>query len=740
MSGKSFNNQAYVIWRNFILPGKRTTSDISDKKFPRNNAGAMVHKVIGNYHPSEIISKMFKPKRFDLYKDFLDLETHKLSSLVPEYRFYKIEEDTKVRTPFYFQTAVDEISRHSILEIPTTRAVGVSSFSVEFVGKDTATAKKMLNFNLELFSDNMKNIFADPPPGYAKIAELFTIFRNKTSLKKSANDNTAKPASQVKTASSSEIAVDLGYTIPRAARDLFTPSEIRTIESLKLSLRLTYTNHDINLESDGRTRISITYTGRIHSTLNEASFDLLSTKEDLIALAGVRSKNSDQNSNSKPDQVKKNAQQKQAEKRIKTAERRSFFRDVLETLEKKGLLYDYNLTKEDMNQLHRFQKDYEAYLEEEKEQAKATDESKTPAKEKNKTDSTPLDKTVLKTVSYFHIGDLIMQVSELFHKKLEASKKALEDSKQKDKKEKIKQIEREIKALKNTKILTSNMYVKVDSPMEESISVVNIADIPISLSLFNKHYFDNVEQNHAMSLTMYTFLKNLKNLILASFKNHVYKDAKFLDAKVSIKTQEVTGESIQDSKDKVNTDSLPSFLKSTVKKIRPNECDYFIIYPDHAADISLSRRGSRLSDLKDGIYHFYLGRDRGVLKEVKFSKMDIMYRKEALIVKSVSLYDQLKMPYNASVSMFGNMAFLPGSLFFIDPSSVGMGDPRETNSAAFQLGLGGYYQATSVSISFNGTNLTTDVRATQVSWAEDETDLVQQLDSYIDVKNVIGSL
>ena len=263
MGTQSFNEQAYVIWRNFVLSDKRTKSDTSGKKFTRKNSGLLVHKIVGNYHPSEIVSKMFKPKRFDLYKDFLDLETHKLTSLVPEYTFYKVDEKSGIKIPFYFQTAVDEITRQSILEIPTTRAVGVTSFSVDFIGKDTATAQKMLNFNLEIFSDNMKNIFADAPPGYAKIAELFTIFRNRAALKKSGSDNTGKPASQIKTASSSEIAVDIGYSVPRAARDLFTPSEVRTIENSKLSLRLTYTNHDISLEADGRTSVRISYSGRI---------------------------------------------------------------------------------------------------------------------------------------------------------------------------------------------------------------------------------------------------------------------------------------------------------------------------------------------------------------------------------------------------------------------------------------------------------------------------------------------
>ena len=101
------------------------------------------------------------------------------------------------------------------------------------------------------------------------------------------------------------------------------------------------------------------------------------------------------------------------------------------------------------------------------------------------------------------------------------------------------------------------------------------------------------------------------------------------------------------------------------------------------------------------------------------------------MVSAASLYDQLKMPYNASLDMIGNTAFIPGSIFFIDPSSVGMGNPRDKSSAAFQIGLGGYYQAKGVNISYSNGVLTTKVDAVQISWAEDEQDLIQNLESYI---------
>lgn len=742
MATKSLNKQAYIIWRHFVLGEKYPGSQISDKNFTRKNAGTMLHKVIGSYHPSTMVSKMMRSKKFNVYKDFLDLETHKLSALVPDYKFYKIDEESGSKKPFYFQTAAEEITRQSILEIPTTRQVGVQSFSVEFVGKDPATAQKMLNFNMEIFSDNIKNIFSDAAPGYAKIAELFTIYRNKNNPRKKAGDP-SKPGSQVKTAHSSEIAAEIGYSVPPESRSMFSSSELRTINNSKLHLRLTYNNHNISLQQDGRATVSIEFSGRITSVLGESTYNMLAKKDELIALAAIRSGVSSPSHENKANSTPQSRSKNNSVATKHSATNRIFFREqVMEKLENKGLLYDISLGKEAIKEIRKFEKDYNMSLTSEQPQESSELAAKRKPKMQKKDDPIVIDPGELERVTWFYLGDLIMQVSESMYSNLQQAKKEVMESKKKNKKDLIKQLEKEIHAMKDTRILTSNIYVKVDSPNDQTIFVANIADIPVTLSWFSDFYYKNIEQKYGTSFTMYEFLRSCVTTIVPGvFRDHVYSGAKFLDANVSIKSVELSGQSLPDSKHEIDVRDLPDFSRSgTFLNRRKDYSGYFTMYANHAEDTSLSRRGSRLSDMKDGIYHFYLGRNRGVLKDITFSKMDIKYRKEALITKSVSLYDQLKMPYNAQVSMFGNTMFMPGSLFFIDPSSVGMGDPREKDSAAYQLGIGGYYQATAVKISFNGSTLETAVQGTQVSWAEEPGELIQQLGSYISNKNRIGGL
>ena len=103
-----------------------------------------------------------------------------------------------------------------------------------------------------------------------------------------------------------------------------------------------------------------------------------------------------------------------------------------------------------------------------------------------------------------------------------------------------------------------------------------------------------------------------------------------------------------------------------------------------------------------------LGKDRGLIKNISFSRFDVKYAQEQLMTNQVGLCDELKMPYNANITMYGNNLFIPGQQIYINPSSIGFGNPKDKSSPAFRLGLGGYYTILGVSTSVvNGASETT---------------------------------
>ena len=126
-------------------------------------------------------------------------------------------------------------------------------------------------------------------------------------------------------------------------------------------------------------------------------------------------------------------------------------------------------------------------------------------------------------------------------------------------------------------------------------------------------------------------------------------------------------------------------------------CDYFFIYQKPDKQTGSARSGTEWEDIKAGIYHFLIGKNRGLIKDISFSRFDVPYAREQLMTNQVGLYDELKVPYNATITMFGNNLFMPGSRIFVNPSSIGFGDPSDVTSPSYRLGLGGYYTVLKVS-------------------------------------------
>jgi hypothetical protein len=60
--------------------------------------------------------------------------------------------------------------------------------------------------------------------------------------------------------------------------------------------------------------------------------------------------------------------------------------------------------------------------------------------------------------------------------------------------------------------------------------------------------------------------------------------------------------------------------------------------------------------------------------------------------------------------MVGNNLFLPMSSVYINPDTVGFGDPRMAESSSRRLGLGGYYIVGNVTTNYAAGNLTTSLQ------------------------------
>ena len=144
-------------------------------------------------------------------------------------------------------------------------------------------------------------------------------------------------------------------------------------------------------------------------------------------------------------------------------------------------------------------------------------------------------------------------------------------------------------------------------------------------------------------------------------------------------------------------------LGKVIVPTREKEKAKFIETYDFNSDGELSSlemyaaRESR--DYDQGVYHLYLGADRGLVKEATFAKVDVPYLREARIQQDgLNPLALLAATYNINLKMVGNTVFWPGQYIFVNPVGYGsgLGLPDQCGSVSNQLGLGGYHLITQV--------------------------------------------
>jgi hypothetical protein len=107
-----------------------------------------------------------------------------------------------------------------------------------------------------------------------------------------------------------------------------------------------------------------------------------------------------------------------------------------------------------------------------------------------------------------------------------------------------------------------------------------------------------------------------------------------------------------------------------------------------------SMTGNRNADQSRGIFHYILGRDRGIVKNISLSKNEAPGLKEVRFEQEG--YDglaQLREIYDVNISTFANLHAFPGTYIYVDPRgfSPSLGNIDLKKFDLTDLGIGGYY-------------------------------------------------
>ena len=342
----------------------------------------------------------------------------------------------------------------------------------------------------------------------------------------------------------------------------------------------------------------------------------------------------------------------------------------------------------------------------------------------NSSDPNPLPPGYYR-INYFYLGDL-----------LEAAMAVIYGQNEYRSTDRTTQKKDFCKVIKNHIKLLVGPYVHTD-PVTGNTTVMNVADIPVSLRYFNAWFFNTVTKNKLNHLPLREFLKNLCSSLINNLvrPRRLGPIAETRPVRPQVQTLNLPLGGLVDQYGKtgdpktkkpklkiVDWDNLSNkqkdLIHSTSGGKKGQTSDWLFLYIGGSAPVNLN--GKEFSDKVWNIPHFWVGRNKGILKKVNFSRTKLAYRLEMSAQRGADMAKRNLLfadRYDAELTFAGNPAFKPGMLIYINATSLGLGSAEGGGSMSAtnpewqaDLGVGGYYRIIDVTHQVSADSFETKLR------------------------------
>jgi hypothetical protein len=249
---------------------------------------------------------------------------------------------------------------------------------------------------------------------------------------------------------------------------------------------------------------------------------------------------------------------------------------------------------------------------------------------------------------------------------------------------------------------------------------INIGSLPISLDKFNEWFVNTVIKEKVDSYPLLNFIRDIcSGLISKAYSSVCFEE--IFQFHVTFNTSDFRMEdayrgkspSLDELAHSARKASINDRARFTPESTLPPSIPTSILYSVDSRPMT----GDRISDMQEGVYHYFLGARCGLAKEIVFERQDMPFYREARISKDGSLgAQQLKELYTVNMSMMGNTLHKNGTFVYIDPIAIGAGSSRAIGgipNIARLIGLGGYFLINSVSSEISPAGFNTQVSAMQ---------------------------
>ena len=713
------------------------------------------HPIVVQGRPFGFINQLVTPKST---ARLFELSPAVLSQLQPYIRLYKVDENN-LETPIRFDSSSRKLATALMSSKKRGSGVGLKSFNFAYEGSDPFSVKKSITAKLEIFSATFGELLEPRTStikfeGQKKpitTTYSYTDLALKTGgtlltqkIKSGANDtgridNLNKLKFRLKAV--------VGYSMPSnlhiPAEDSYGIAEVKqAIYNSFVTLNLTPTIHEFKFDDSGRVNFTINYLAYVEDFFDMAYFNIFSdirTTSKVYKRKILRKWYESTCDNANIDKLKK------GDETAKQHVQRNAFRSLLEKLIAREKVFVLEMPYDNLttfitdplvNSANLLKKANGIEAEKTKSEVKAitTGDPKDKDKKIGIGVSKDIDPNTHEQITFFYLYDLIDIAMNNIEEALGESGyiEVLNtlSGPSKDFIEKEKQIL--IKMRENFKQLRVVLGpIEIRDPANSSAYMdASIADIPISLKYFAEWMTEKVIARDRVEYNLSRFINDLIKNYLRTFLNDstcygsesVQKVVPMSSTITSYKdvgeqSDEFTTRIVKDRKS-FGPDTLgrlnmqdesgltvfnDCLLNVMGKRNLPNtqrpfqeQINYMVFYAGRTSPKDSGvNMGIKTNDENAGIFHYILGRNNGIIKNIQLRRTDSPGLKELRFEQEG--FDgllQLREVYDVDISTFSYPNALPGTYIFVDPRGF---DPNSKSLQSTrlrdltELGIGGYF-------------------------------------------------
>ena len=733
--------QCFLLSNIFNIAALKRNLDKTEKELPYVNGNNSSLNVHGD--PFGLMNALTQSPH---KKTLFEMSNAAISALQPMIRLFKVtldeeNEESEVELKFDSHYRPEDINEFMSNRNVRGHGVGLKSFNFAYEADNPFAIKKSISAKLVLFANSFSELLKERGTGCDKYkyidlalktggAKSFSLDKVNPQNSEVATENLAKLNFRLKAV--------VGWANPAGSLNrnqlggvnssVISTDLLNAIYDSAVTLNLTPTVHDFDIDEFGRVTFTINYLAYVEDFFDQPIFNIFS--DPTIAVAQLKRKltyktlsdacNEEEISKLINDEEEAETIKQEKQDSMKTLmtnmlaeEKIRFLQIPLEDMLKSYAGGPFEPIDENLLTLGTVTASTdEATVE------AAEDDMAVPPEEEEEEESATSSEALsqIETITYFYVSDLIDVILKYVGKSLDAlpdeirsiSEEFITDEQLE---ETVLSYTRYAANFKTFRVLLGPVEILKASEEGKVVDseIVNLGDMPISAKYFMEWLTTQILKRDQATYPLPTFLNAFFNKLISDFLNKDTCYGNRAKQRVILNQNAITSyrksaddpdeitqwcQQLGDTRLDIGLVSPKPVLNVMGEREdpRPNpgvgrEINY-ITYFAARTQPSEIMVGDKCEDEKRGIWHYQIGKDTGIVKSINLSKTEATGLAEVRFEQEG--YDglmQLRVLYDASIKTFLDVSAYPGAYIYIEPRGF---DPSVEIDLT-QFGIGGYH-------------------------------------------------